>query len=79
MRWVGFKPTASRYGIPGYSRIVSIVSQANANWRKVSESNAHPEGAPVFKAGRLTISSTFQNREKKLSPTYLPGGPNCGP
>ena len=31
-----------------------------ANWGKVTESNGHPEGAPVFKTGRITISSTFQ-------------------
>ena len=47
-------------GIPGYSRIVSIVSPASAKWRRAGESNAHPEGAPIFKTGRITINSALQ-------------------
>jgi hypothetical protein len=45
-------------------------------WRKVDESNAHPEGAPVFKAGRITISSTFQTGGSQRSLTVIPKEPS---
>lgn len=42
-----------------FYRQLGYLSASLAKWRRAAESNGHPEGAPVFKTGCITINSAL--------------------